>query len=214
MDGKKKIWATAVLCAVASVGFVVPAGAEERRHDHRRAETRGRRGGVPRRHRGRGRPAQDCRRARAVRHRAGRFGQAGAGQGLRRGARHSFRWRAVPARHRPQGAGVRPWDPAPSPQRVTSSKQGLAPSPLWGEEPAPGLNGGGGEGLAALDAPLAGMCARRRSPFLCLAKERNQRKATPLDVSLHFVAGNLRCSVLGRRCGTRCAAAPLRSDSR
>ena len=47
------------------------------------------------------------------------------------------------------------------------------------------------------------MCARRRSPFLCLAKERNQRKATPLDVSLHFVAGNLRCSVLGRRCGTR-----------
>lgn len=29
MDGKKKIWATAVLCAVASVGFVVPAGAEE-----------------------------------------------------------------------------------------------------------------------------------------------------------------------------------------
>ena len=29
MDGKKKIWATAILCAVASVGFVVPAGAEE-----------------------------------------------------------------------------------------------------------------------------------------------------------------------------------------
>lgn len=29
MDGKKKIWATAVLCAVASVGFVVSAGAEE-----------------------------------------------------------------------------------------------------------------------------------------------------------------------------------------
>lgn len=29
MDGKKKIWATAVLCAVASIGFVVPAGAEE-----------------------------------------------------------------------------------------------------------------------------------------------------------------------------------------
>ena len=29
MDGKKKIWATAVLCAVASVGFIVPAGAEE-----------------------------------------------------------------------------------------------------------------------------------------------------------------------------------------
>lgn len=29
MDGKKKIWAMAILCAVASVGFVVPAGAEE-----------------------------------------------------------------------------------------------------------------------------------------------------------------------------------------
>lgn len=29
MDGKKKIWAMAILCAVASVGFVVPTGAEE-----------------------------------------------------------------------------------------------------------------------------------------------------------------------------------------
>ena len=35
-------------------------------------------------------------------------------------------------------------------------------------------------GLVAL---LAGMCARRRSHFLCLAKESNQRKATPLAVS-------------------------------
>ena len=39
------------------------------------------------------------------------------------------------------------------------------------------------------------MCARRRSPFLCLAKERNQRKATPLRVSptLRF----------GATCGTQ-----------
>ena len=47
------------------------------------------------------------------------------------------------------------------------------------------------------------MCTRRRSPFLCLAKERNQRKATPPAVSLRCAAGNLRCSRLGRRCGTR-----------
>lgn len=34
MYGKKKILAMAVLCAVASVGFVVPAGAEETmKHD-------------------------------------------------------------------------------------------------------------------------------------------------------------------------------------
>ena len=41
------------------------------------------------------------------------------------------------------------------------------------------------------------MCARRRSHFLCLAKESNQRKATPLAASLRFAAGNLRCSRAG-----------------
>ena len=64
-----------------------------------------------------------------------------------------------------------------------------------------------------LEALLAGTCARRRSPFLCFAKERNQRKATPLGVSLRSAAGNLRCSRPGCRRRTHCAAAQLRSDS-
>jgi hypothetical protein len=45
-----------------------------------------------------------------------------------------------------------------------------------------------------LEALLAGMCARRRSYFLCVAKESNQRKATPLAATLRCAAGNLRCS--------------------
>ena len=66
-----------------------------------------------------------------------------------------------------------------------------------------------------LDALLAGMCARRRSHFLLSRQKKvTKEKATPLAVSLRFAAGNLRCSGAGRRCGTRCAAAPLRSDSR
>ncbi len=48
--------------------------------------------------------------------------------------------------------------------------------------------------LAAEPATEAGLCARRRSSFLCFAKERNQRKATPLSASLRCAAGNLRCS--------------------
>ena len=49
-------------------------------------------------------------------------------------------------------------------------------------------------GLFFGDAPSAGMCARRRSHFLCLAKESNQRKATPLAATLRCASGNLRCS--------------------
>ena len=59
------------------------------------------------------------------------------------------------------------------------------------------------------------MCARRRSSFLCLAKERNQRKATPLAVSLRFAAGNLRCSIMGRRRRTHYALrAPFKQPRR
>ena len=59
------------------------------------------------------------------------------------------------------------------------------------------------------------MCARRRSPFLCLAKERNQRKATPLAVSLRFAAGNLRCSRPGCRRRTHYALrAPFKQPRR
>ena len=51
---------------------------------------------------------------------------------------------------------------------------------------------------------LAGMCARRRTYFLLLRQKKvGKEKATPLDVSLRCATGNLRCSVLGRRCGTR-----------
>ncbi|CAM5779751.1 hypothetical protein OPEN69S_00429 [Ottowia pentelensis] len=49
------------------------------------------------------------------------------------------------------------------------------------------------------------MCARRRT-FFSLRRQRKEgkRKATPLAVSLRCAAGNLRCSRLGRCCGTRC----------
>ena len=58
-------------------------------------------------------------------------------------------------------------------------------------------------GLGAL---LAGMCARRRSHFLLSRQKKvTKEKATPLAVSLRFAAGSLRCSVAGRRCGTRFA---------
>ena len=50
------------------------------------------------------------------------------------------------------------------------------------------------------------MCARRRSPFLCLAKERNQRKATP---SLR----PLRCAT-GQTCVTRLAGCAAELTSR
>ena len=59
------------------------------------------------------------------------------------------------------------------------------------------------------------MCARRRTYFsLCRQRKVGKRKATPLAVSLRFAADSLRCSGMGRRCGTRFAATPLRSDSR
>ena len=60
-------------------------------------------------------------------------------------------------------------------------------------------------GLGAL---LAGMCARRRSHFLLSRQKKvTKEKATPLALSLRFAAGSLRCSVAGRRCGTRFALA-------
>ncbi|GEM_PF-1245492 len=59
---------------------------------------------------------------------------------------------------------------------------------------ADGVSAGVVFGLFFGEALWAGMCARRRSHFLCLAKESNQRKATPLAATLRFAAGNLRCS--------------------
>ena len=59
-------------------------------------------------------------------------------------------------------------------------------------------------GFGALEALLAGICARRRSHFLLSRQKKvTKEKATPLAVSLRFAAGNLRCSGVGRRCGTR-----------
>ncbi len=49
-------------------------------------------------------------------------------------------------------------------------------------------------GYMPLLMPSAGMCARRRTFFSCVAKKRRQKKATPLSASLRFASGNLRCS--------------------
>ena len=71
------------------------------------------------------------------------------------------------------------------------------------------------ESVVLVEALQAGMCARRRTYFsLCRQRKVGKRKATPLAVSLRFAAGSLRCSGMGRRCGTRCALAALRSNSR
>ena len=54
-------------------------------------------------------------------------------------------------------------------------------------------------GFGALEALLAGICARRRSHFLLSRQKKvTKEKATPLAVSLRFAAGNLRCSGVGR----------------
>ena len=54
---------------------------------------------------------------------------------------------------------------------------------------------GGGEGRAFCGAPLAGMCARRRSHFLSLRRKKvTKERATPLSASLRCATGNLRCS--------------------
>ena len=51
----------------------------------------------------------------------------------------------------------------------------------------------------------AGNSPRRASHFLCLAKESNQRKATPLAATLRFATGNLRCSLFAGSAQTRFA---------
>jgi len=79
---------------------------------------------------------------------------------------------------------------------VTASR-GLAASPLWGGSLSPARRVGWGEGLVALDASLAGMCARRRTYFSCTHKKSRQKKAPP---SLR----PLRCAA-GRTCGARLA---------
>ena len=54
----------------------------------------------------------------------------------------------------------------------------------------------------------AGICARRRTFFSCVAKKRRQKKATPSLRPLRFASGNLRCSrPAGSRSNSlRCAA--------
>ena len=51
------------------------------------------------------------------------------------------------------------------------------------------------------------MCARRRTHFLCIAKESKQRKATPLSVTRSLAAGNLLLRAPG---GVRAKLASLR----
>ncbi|VTU20380.1 hypothetical protein RA8CHR_02120 [Variovorax sp. RA8] len=51
----------------------------------------------------------------------------------------------------------------------------------------------------------AGISPRRASHFLCLAKESNQRKATPLAATRSEAAGNLRCSLFAGSAQTRFA---------
>ena len=56
------------------------------------------------------------------------------------------------------------------------------------------VSAGGRFGFMPLHGAGAGMCARRRTFFSCVAKKRRQKKATPLSASLRFASGNLRCS--------------------
>ena len=58
------------------------------------------------------------------------------------------------------------------------------------------------------------MCARRRSPFLCLAKERNQRKATPSLRPLRCAAGQTCVARLAGCAAELTARCALRSDNR
>src|SRR5215207_7817099 len=58
------------------------------------------------------------------------------------------------------------------------------------------------------------MSPRQASHFLCLAKESNQRKATPLCASLRFATGNLRCSLFAGSAQTRCAQTARGPDPR
>jgi hypothetical protein len=74
--------------------------AQGRRRQRRAAAGRGPEG-LPRRHHAGRRPVAHQRRPRAVRHRAGRLGAAGAAARLRRRAQPAFRRRPVPQRHRP-----------------------------------------------------------------------------------------------------------------
>ncbi|PNG47522.1 hypothetical protein WDL1CHR_05847 [Variovorax sp. WDL1] len=70
----------------------------------------------------------------------------------------------------------------------------------WGE----GTRSGGFVRCCCVEAG-AGNSPRRASHFLCLAKESNQRKATPLRATLRFATGNLRCSLFAGSAQTRFA---------
>ena len=72
------------------------------------------------------------------------------------------------------------------------------------------------ERVAWVDSALSAGSSPRQATYFSLLRQRKvgKRKAAPLAVSLRFAAGSLRCSGAGRRCGTRFAALPLRSNSR
>ncbi|VTU13960.1 hypothetical protein RA8CHR_00350 [Variovorax sp. RA8] len=85
---------------------------------------------------------------------------------------------------------------------------------------ASGFDLGWGKGVRSFDFMRcacseagAGSSPRRASHFLCLAKESNQRKATPLRASLRFAAGNLRCSLQAGSAQTRFAQTRAALDS-
>ena len=84
-----------------------------------------------------------------------------------------------------------------------TASRGLAASPLWGGSLSPARRVGWGEGLVALDASLAGMCARRRTYFSCTHKKSRQKKAPPSLRPLRCAAG---AATGGHpRTGHRCA---------
>jgi hypothetical protein len=115
----------------AALGVVIAAGGYPdaprrgaaiegpRCRERRRASGRAR---VPCRNDARGRPRRGQRRARAVRHRARRFGAAGAARGVRGDRRTPLRRHAVPDRHRPPRRRA----------KMTSPRNALRASPPGG----------------------------------------------------------------------------------
>ena len=71
-------------------------------------------------------------------------------------------------------------------------------------------------GILGWVMPLAGMCARRRTYFLFVSPKKSRQKKGDSTgrVPCASLRGSLRCSDMGRRCGTHFVATPRRSDNR